>query len=97
PKSWLKYNIAYLIEKDFYFLYPKISLTTNFSDAGTHVGQDSTIYQVPLDYGREREYDFAKPKDSFSVYDAFYENVNLYKSIGIKQEELMVDLYGYRP
>lgn len=97
PKSWLKYHIAYLIEKNLYFLYPKISFTTNFSDAGTHVGQDSTIYQVPLDYGKEREFNFSKPRDSFSVYNSFYENVNLYKAIGLGQEELMIDLYGYRP
>ena len=96
PKSWLKYNIAYLVEKDLYFLYPKISLTTNFSDAGTHVGNDSTIYQVPLDYGVKRSYHFSKVMDSKSVYDAFYENVNLHNALGVQKDELCVDLHGIR-
>lgn len=94
PKSWLKYNIAYLVEKNLYFLYPKVSLTTNFSDAGTHVGKDSTIYQVPLDYGTEREYRFSGLGDSLAVYDAFYENTKLYETLGLESAGLCVDLYG---
>lgn len=95
-KSWLKYNIAYLVEKDLYFLYPKIALATNFSDAGTHVGNDSTIYQVPLDYGVERKYRFSFLKDSLSVYDAFFENKKLHESLEVNQNELCIDLYGYK-
>lgn len=97
PKSWLKYNITYLIEKNLFFLYPKISLTTNFSDAGTHVGNDSTIYQVPLDYGAKKDYKFSKVTESTSVYDAFYENLNLSDAIGVQKDELCVDLHGIRP
>jgi hypothetical protein len=97
PKSWLKYNIAYLVERELYFLYPKISLTTNFSDAGTHVGNDSTIYQVPLDYGPERQYHFSKVSQSNSVYDAYYENMRLHEALGLDREELSVDLYGIKP
>ena len=97
PKSWLKYNIAYLVEKDRYFLYPKISLTTNFSDAGTHVGNDSTIYQVPLDFGKERQYKFSIVQDSNAVYDAYYENKNLHQILGLENDELCVDLFGYKP
>ncbi len=97
PKSWLKYNIAYLVEQDFYFLYPKISLTTNFSDAGTHVGNDSTIYQVPLDFGAQREFKFSTLKGSNAVYDAYYENKNLHEILGLNSAELCVDLYGYKP
>lgn len=95
-KSWLKYNIAYLVEKDFYFMYPKISLSTNFSDAGTHVGNDSTIYQVPLDQGFQREYVLSTVNQSKAVYDAFYENMLIEKVLEIKKDDLCVDLYGYR-
>ncbi|MER3318206.1 MAG: glycosyltransferase [Allomuricauda sp.] len=96
-KSWLKYNIAYLVEKDRYFLYPKISLTTNFSDAGTHIGNDSTIYQVPLDFGKQKEYSFSSVVNSHSVYDAYYENKNLHQILGLENDELCVDLFGYKP
>jgi hypothetical protein len=95
-KSWLKYNIAYLVEKDFYFLYPKISLSTNFSDAGTHVGNDSTIYQVPLDEGFQREYRFSTFVQSRAVYDAFYENVLIGKLVKLEIDDLCVDLHGYK-
>ncbi|MEZ4811236.1 MAG: glycosyltransferase [Allomuricauda sp.] len=95
-KSWLKYNIAYLVEKDLYFIYPKISLSTNFSDAGTHVGNDSTIYQVPLDQGQQREYRFSTVNQSKAVYDAFYENVLIGKMLGIEKDDLCIDLHGYR-
>ncbi|PWL39152.1 family 2 glycosyl transferase [Flagellimonas aquimarina] len=97
PKSWLKYNIAYLVENDLHFLYPKIALATNFSDAGTHVGNDSTIYQVPLDYGMKKTYRFSQLKDSLAVYDAFFENKKLHKSLELEQKELCTDLYGYKP
>ena len=97
PKSWLKYYIAYLVEKDLYFLYPKISLTTNFSDAGTHVGNDSTLYQVPLDYSPQKAYIFSDVLESSSVYDAYYENLNLYTSLNVDKDELSVDLYGIKP
>lgn len=97
PKSWLKYNIVYLVENDLYFLYPKISLATNFSDAGTHVGNDSTIYQVPLDHGRERQYRFSTVESSLAIYDAFYENTKLHEALGLDEEELCIDLHGYKP
>ncbi|MGX1930509.1 glycosyltransferase [Flagellimonas sp. 2504JD4-2] len=96
-KSWLKYNIAYLIENNRYFLYPKISLTTNFSDAGTHVGNDSTIYQVPLDYGPDREYKFSRIKEASAIYDAYYESTVLHKVLNIDETELSTDLFGYKP
>ena len=96
-KSWLKYNIAYLIEKDQYFLYPKISLTTNFSDAGTHVGTDSTSFQVPLLQATKINYNFGCLEDSKCVYDAFYENTTLNEILDLKKQELSIDLYGYKP
>lgn len=95
-KSWLKYNIAYLIEKDIYFMYPKISLTTNFSDAGTHVGANSTVFQVPLLTTNNIEYTFSGLSTSQSIYDAFYENKLLYKKLNLPEETLTVDLYGYK-
>ena len=43
-KSWLKYNIAYLIDKNKFFLYPKISLSTNFSDAWNPCWQRPALF-----------------------------------------------------
>ncbi|WP_349663577.1 glycosyltransferase [Cellulophaga lytica] len=95
-KSWLKYNIAYLIEKNKYFLYPKIALSTNFSDVGTHVGNTSTAYQVPLFMMKSKTYKFSTVEESLSVYDAFYENAKLYMYLNKGKEDLVVDLYGHK-
>ncbi|WP_425628959.1 glycosyltransferase [Cellulophaga lytica] len=95
-KSWLKYNIAYLITKNLYFLYPKISLSTNFSDAGTHVGVGSTLYQVPLQEGVKKNYFFSELNDSKSVYDSFFENKYIMSFLNKDKEDITVDLYGYK-
>lgn len=96
-KSWLKYFIYYLVETNKYFLYPKISLSTNFSDAGTHMHQDSTKYQVPLDYSQHKIYTFSEYSNSRSTYDSFYENTKLYEALQLRKEMLCVDLYGSKP
>ncbi|WBU88808.1 glycosyltransferase family A protein [Cellulophaga omnivescoria] len=95
-KSWLKYNIAYLVEKNLFFLYPKVSLSTNFSDAGTHVGIGSNLYQVSLQLGLKKKYFFSELKDSKSVYDAFFENNYLKKYFYDYDTDTTIDLYGYK-
>lgn len=91
--SWLKYFIAFLIENNRFFLYPKISLTTNFGEAGTHVNRSNTNFQVPLQNG-PIEYRFTKVKDSCSIYDVFFESVTLQESLKEKYSEITIDLYG---
>ncbi|MEH6679314.1 MAG: glycosyltransferase [Sediminicola sp.] len=95
-KSWLKYYISYLVETNKYFLYPKISLSTNFSDAGTHVGNDSTAYQVPMLGVNTKEFNFSTLEESNSIYDSFYENIKISKHLNIADEHLCIDLAGYR-
>jgi hypothetical protein len=34
--SWLKYYIRYIVKTNRYFVYPRVSLTTNFVDKGQH-------------------------------------------------------------
>lgn len=105
-KSWLKYHIKYLIEEDKYFLYPHISYTTNFSDAGTHAKETVNDLQVPMS-GRRGDipFRFAKINETRSVYDAFFENVvlkdEMLELIGdaseeIGKDEICIDMYGYK-
>ncbi|MCR5686511.1 MAG: glycosyltransferase family 2 protein [Lachnospiraceae bacterium] len=70
-KSWLKYYITYLIETGRFFLYPRVSLTTNFGDVGTHACTSDSDLQVPLQ-GRAR-CGFSALDESEAVYDAFFE------------------------
>ncbi|MBQ7562403.1 MAG: hypothetical protein IJT16_00260 [Lachnospiraceae bacterium] len=98
-KSWLKYHIAYLIDKDMFFLYPRVSLTTNFMSEGEHSRNENQDLQVPLLTGRGREYRFSELSESEAVYDAFFENLRLKKVIAKTVDQaasVMIDLYGFR-
>lgn len=95
-KSWLKYYIKYLIETNRYFIYPRVSLSSNCSDKGEHAcGEDNTAFQVPLLMSVKKTYDFSSLDASRAVYDAFYENQLLQKTL--LDEDVEVDLYGYKP
>lgn len=94
-KSWLKYFIKYVIENDKYFIYPRLSRTTNFGDEGTHAQSADNDLQVPLACTEMRNYRFSTLSESHSVYDAFFENKELEKIAGI-DGRITVDLYGYR-
>jgi len=95
-KSWLKFFVAFLIETDKFFLYPKISQSTNFSDAGTHIGNDGTKFQVPLALFKKETFNFSDIKESISVYDAYFENSTLYSNLGLESKNLTIDLFGYK-
>ena len=89
-KSWLKYHTRYCIEHNKYFVYPYVSLSTCFSDAGEHTGDSMTIVQVPLLFGNKDAYHFAPTVR----YDAFFENQDLSSYLNIPPSELCVDIYG---
>ncbi|MBR1892540.1 MAG: hypothetical protein IJ815_03285 [Lachnospiraceae bacterium] len=72
--SWLKYAIKFLIETDRLFLYPRVSYTTNFFDAGEHSVKANTDLQVPLATGKHRDYIFSDISNSEAIYDAYFEN-----------------------
>ncbi|MCR4648552.1 MAG: glycosyltransferase family 2 protein [Lachnospiraceae bacterium] len=96
--SWKRYHIKYCIEKDKYFAYPYMALSTCFSEDGQNTNEASIILQTQLLYEFKSNYHFA-PFDSNSCakYDAFFERVlpenrNL---CGIPFGEICMDLYGY--
>lgn len=95
-KSWLKYFIAFVIEKNKYFLYPFVSLSTNFSDEGTHIVNDTTRYQVPVASSHIKSYRFSTISESRSVYDAFFENKRLSEVLNTPLNNITIDLYGYK-
>lgn len=89
--SWLKYHIKYCIEKNKYFVYPYVSLSTNCADVGTHNhSKTNTIFQVPLLKAEKREFVLAPE----IKYDAFFENEAIYEKLGMSKELLCIDLYG---
>ncbi len=75
--SWLKYAIRYLVDTDKYFLYPRISETTNFADVGVHASGSVTDLQVPMRAVHRGEYIFSTVEQSRARYDAYFENIDL--------------------
>ena len=83
--------MAFQIETGRYFIYPSVSLTTCFSEAGVH-GDTSSIGQTTLLSGKKK-YDF-KPFDELSCYDIYGTNHDVYKWMGMSEDELCVDFNG---
>jgi len=88
--SWLKYFIKYVIKKDKYFVYPYESLSTNFTDTGTHNKVANNVSQVPLQLD-SKKYNIPTIEAAIK-YDAFFERQDLETVLSI--ESLCVDLYG---
>lgn len=94
--SWLKHHIRYCVETGRFFVYPRVSLATNFSDRGQHNEGQENGYQVPLQEAHEVPYRFPDLDGSKAVYDAFFESARLHEALGLVPEDLCVDLYGMK-
>lgn len=70
--SWKKYFIKYMVDQGFYFVYPRVSLATNFGDDGTHGKGTGNLLQVPM-LMKKKAFSFSRVGESSSVYDAFFE------------------------
>lgn len=92
--SWLKYHIKYCIEQNKYFVYPYISHSTCFNEAGEHTAADNDLRQVVLSTRRSRHFQLIDFNENALKYDAFWENEGLYKYCGVEKRQLEVDLYG---
>lgn len=94
--SWLKYHIAYCVSADKYFVYPYESLSTCFSEAGTHTKEKTDIFQVPLMCNSRKIYQFQPVKQKSVSYDVYFEREQIGKWLGMDTEELIIDLWGKR-
>lgn len=91
--SWKKYFYFYLVENNKYIVYPRISLSTNMGDIGTHFTVIYKDYQTLLMGDFNRDYNFKSLKDSIAIYDAFFENEHIVKHFGL-DEPLTVNYFG---
>ena len=77
---WLKFPAddhfpiltRYLVSANRYYVFPRLSLTTGFGDAGTHFMKRTSYFQVPLQQS-PMSFRFQKMDSSNSVYDSFME------------------------
>ncbi len=96
--SWKRYHIKYCIEKNKYFAYPYMSLSTCFSEVGQNTAEKSIKFQTQLLYEPKSNYHFAPIESKACVkYDAFFERVLPVKGdlCGVPFNEICMDLYGY--
>ena len=85
-----------MIEKDKYFVIPRIALSTQFGDPGVHIKTKNTIHQVPLKINSSN-YHFAPFVSSKSIYDEYYEILpEILKSLNpsLSSYDFKVDLRG---
>lgn len=94
--SWLKYHIAYCVNQHKYFVYPYVALSTCFNEAGTHTKQHCNIFQVPLVEDANKKYSF-QPAEMVKVsYDVYFEREQVAEWLGMRSNELQIDLYGQK-
>jgi hypothetical protein len=94
--SWKKYFIGYLITSDTYFVFPRKSYTTNFSDPGENMVSRSLYVQVPLQI-TEREPEFTLFENAINIYDAYAELIPECMNRltdKLKAYDYEIDLYG---
>jgi len=98
-RSWKKYFIKYLIDKQKYIVYPYLSLTTNFGTPGANSGMITNEHQALLNI-LDDEYQFEKLGDQSIVYDAYFQiGASYLKEMQpeLTKYEFTVDLYGDKP
>lgn len=96
--SWKRYFNSFLLETNRFFVFPSVSLSSNFEDAGTHA-TSTGLMQVPLLAG-SRKYLFANSADARLKYDAYFELLpECVKQLAPELEMFSfdVDLYGAKP
>jgi hypothetical protein len=71
-EDWFPLLARFVITTDRYFVFPRVSHTTGWGDAGTHFSQASRFFQLPLQR-RKTGYDFKTLDEADAVYDSFFE------------------------
>jgi hypothetical protein len=97
--SWKKLFCAYLSDQNKYFVFPRISLTTNFNDPGTNYLESVNFDgQTPLKIF-DHPFRFKHVSDSLCKYDSYFElTPDSVKKItpSLKEYQFEMDLYGLK-
>lgn len=94
--SWKRSFFKFMVEKKKYFVYPRVSLTTNFGDAGQHYSEPVSIWQTDL-LMEEKQFKFSELINSISIYDSYMElSGNSYNRIKVCDMSVCFDLNGLK-
>ncbi len=94
--SWLRFHTRYCIERQLFFVYPYVSLSTNNQDSGVNARDSTTLYQAVMSQGRTADFRLPQTADIAIRYDAFFEPLFLADSLGVDPHDLTVDLYAQK-
>jgi hypothetical protein len=72
PDEWFPDWARYTVDAQRFFVYPRLSLSTGFGDAGNHFSAVTGFFQVPLQT-EKLHYKMKMLDDSLAVYDSFFE------------------------
>lgn len=96
--SWKKFFITYMVEQDKYFVYPTLSLSTNFDDQGSNRFKGTNEVQARLKID-DRPFLHKPLSESYNIYDSFFEllpdTLNLFNR-DLAAYDYEVDLYGMK-
>ena len=95
-QAWSKFYNMYLLDKDYYFLTPYLSRTTNCGDAGVHSTIDLNFLHSQMLWGVKDHYEFKRFHDAVK-YDIFGNYIGLGKYLAVDEDKLCLDLYGNKP
>lgn len=70
--DWFPVKTKYLVKTGRYYAFPRVSLTTNFGEMGTHFNHRTSFFQVPLQ-GKRRNWEWQSLAEATAVYDSFQE------------------------
>lgn len=90
--SWLKYHIAYCIEKNLFFVYPYYGFCTCFAEDGVHTGGMVPYFQSQMFYGEKTSFNL----NAEIKYDSYFEFIGLGKYLGIDEKDLCTDFFGVK-
>ena len=62
----------YLVSAGRYYVFPRVSLTTGFGDAGMHFANETSYFQVPLQR-EQTAFRLQALENSYALYDSFME------------------------
>ncbi len=95
-RSWGKYFVYYMVEKQLYYVMPYTALSTNCSELGEHNGVKNASYQVMLSEAVNKTYAFPLYEEAVK-YDIFFERVFENITIGgIDCGDICIDLNGLK-
>lgn len=95
--SWKRSYLRYMISTNKYFVYPRMSLSTNFGDVGQHYESSVLIWQTALLHG-EKNYVFGTLENTLPIYDSFFElSGSTYNKICNTDIDVSFDLNGTKP